>query len=76
MSGILGLLDNTLTANYEYSRGNRDNFWLPNQIKLSAKSSIFCDISLQFLESTLNSQCSEKKKKTKPDSSSISEVID
>ena len=29
-SEILGLLDNTLTANYEYSRINRENLPLPN----------------------------------------------
>ena len=28
---------NTLTANYEYSRSNRENLPLPNQIKLSKK---------------------------------------
>ena len=50
-----------MTANYECSRGNRENFPLPNQIKLSAKPSIFGDISLPFLESTLNFQCFEKK---------------
>ena len=36
-SEILGLLDNTLTANYEYSRTNRGNFQFPIQIKLSKK---------------------------------------
>ena len=36
-SEILGLLDNTLTANYEYSRTNRANFQFPIQIKLSKK---------------------------------------
>ena len=29
-SEILGLLDNTLTANYEYSRIDRENLPLPN----------------------------------------------
>ena len=29
-SEILGLLHNTLTANYEYSRINRENLLLPN----------------------------------------------
>ena len=36
-SESLGLLDNTLTANYEYSRINRENLPLPNQAKLSKK---------------------------------------
>ena len=34
---ILGLLDNTLTANYEYARINRENLLLPNQTKWSEK---------------------------------------
>ena len=34
-SEILGLLDNTLTANYEYSRINRENVPLRNSAKLS-----------------------------------------
>ena len=36
-SEILGMLVNTLTANYEYSRSNRENLPLPIQIKLSKK---------------------------------------
>ena len=36
-SEILGLLVKTLTANYEYSRSNRENLPLPIQIKLSKK---------------------------------------
>ena len=37
ISDILGLLHNTLTANYEYSRSNRENLQFPIQIKLSKK---------------------------------------
>ena len=36
-SEILGLLGNTLTANYGYSRSNRENLLLQIQIKLSKK---------------------------------------
>ena len=36
-SEILGLLVNTLTANYGYSRGNRENLPLPIQMKVSKK---------------------------------------
>ena len=50
-----------LTANYEYSRSNRENLPLPIQIKLSKKPSIFCCIFFAFLESELNFQCFEKK---------------
>ena len=35
---FLGLLVNTLTTNYEYSRNNRENLTLPIQIKLTKKS--------------------------------------
>ena len=34
---MLGLLDNTLTANYEYFQSNRENLHLPIEIKLSEK---------------------------------------
>ena len=64
-SEILGLLVNTLTANYEYSRSNRENLPLPIQINLSKKPYIFCCIFFYF-------QCSEKKKKNEPHRSSIS----
>ena len=57
----LGLLDNTLTANYEYTRINRKNVPLPNSAKLSKKPSIFCRIFFEFLEWKLNFQCFEKK---------------
>ena len=41
ISEILGLLDNTLAANYGYSRSNKENLPLPIQIKLSKKPSFF-----------------------------------
>ena len=64
----------TLTANYEYSRRNRENLQLPIQIKLSKKPSTFCRISFAFLEFTLDFLCSQKK--NEPHRSSISGVID
>ena len=36
-SDISGLLVDTLTANYQYSRSNRENLPLPIQMKLSKK---------------------------------------
>ena len=36
-SEVLGLLDNTLNANYEYFRSNRENLPLPIQIESSKK---------------------------------------
>ena len=53
---------NTLTANYEYSRSNKENLQLPIQIKLSKKPSIFSSIFFAILESILNFQYSEKQK--------------
>ena len=47
-SEILGVRDNTLTANYEYSRVNRENLQLPNSAKLSKKAEIFRGIFLHF----------------------------
>ena len=35
---MLGLFDNTLTANYEYFRSNRENLHLPIENKLFEKS--------------------------------------
>ena len=60
-SRILGLLINTLTVNYEYSRSIRDNLPLPIHIKLSKKPLIFCGTLLKCLESIWNCQCSAKK---------------
>ena len=64
---------NTLTANYEYSRSNRENVPLQIQMQLSEKPKIFCCIFIAFLESTLNFKHFEK---NRTHSSSISEVID
>ena len=60
-SQILGLLVNTLTANYESSRSSRESLQLQIQIRLSKKPSIFSGLFPKFLESTLNFQCSEIK---------------
>ena len=48
---------NTLTANYEHSRSNRENLPLPIQIQLSEKTIFFCSVFFAFLGSTLNLQC-------------------
>ena len=47
-SEILGLLENTLIGNYEYSRSNRGDLLLPIQIKLSKKPETFCDLFLHL----------------------------
>ena len=60
-SAILGLLLNTLTANYKLSRSNRENFPLPIQSKLLKQRKSFCGIFFTFLVSTWYLQCSEQK---------------
>ena len=59
-SEILGLLDNMLPANCEYSRINRENLPLPIQIKFSKKLEIFCGIFFEFFDATTNFQSFEK----------------
>ena len=65
-----------MTANYEYSRRNRENLPLSIQMQLSEKQKLFCCIFIAFLESTLNCEHFEKKKKDEPHILRISEVID
>ena len=45
---------NTMTANYEYSRSNRENSPLPIQMQLSDKVKTVYGFFIAFLESTLN----------------------
>ena len=72
---------NTLTADYKYSRSNRENLQLPIQMQLSKKPKTFllhfyC-VFIAFLESKLKFEHFEKKKrKNEPHSLSISEIID
>ena len=72
-SEILGLLVKTLTANYEYSRSNRENLPLRIQMQLSKKPKVICCIFVVFSEYTLNFQFFEKK--VYPHQSSISWVF-
>ena len=61
-SEIFGLLVNKLTANYEYSRSNKDNLPLPVQMQLSEKLELFSGFFLTFLESLFNFKHFEIKK--------------
>ena len=72
-SKILGLLVNTLTADYKYSRSNRENLPLPNQVQLSKKRKTLCCNFIAVLKSTLNFIHFEK---NEAHSFSISEIID
>ena len=54
-----------MTANYEYSRSNRENLPLPIQMQLSVKPKTFSQFLVVFLESTLNFEHLKNKKKLK-----------
>ena len=45
---ILRLLDNRLTANYEYSRSKRENLPLQIHMNLSKKVNLLCDLFLYY----------------------------
>ena len=64
---------NTVTTDYEYSRGNKENLQLPIQRQLSEKLKTFSQFFIAFLKCTLNLEHFDK---NEPHSSSISEVID
>ena len=55
-SEILGLLANTLTANYEYFRSNTENLPLPFQMEISEKVKRFFPFFIAFSKSALNFQ--------------------
>ena len=63
-----------MTPDDEFSRSNRENLLLPIQRQLSEKLKIFSQLSIAFLEGTLNLEHFEKK--NEPHGSSISEVTD
>ena len=69
----MGLALNTLTANYEYSRSNRENYRHQVKCNYLKKHKSFAAFFLQFWN--LHFQCFEKKKKNEPHRSSISGVI-
>ena len=56
---------NTLTADGEFCRYNRENLPLPIQMQLSKKPKVFCCIFITLLESTLNLEHFEGEKKKK-----------
>ena len=62
-SEILGLLDNTLTGNYEYSCSNRENLRLPIQMNISKSRKHFALFFLNFSNLHEISNILKKKKK-------------
>ena len=73
-SKILGMFDNTLTAEYTYSRRNMQTLTQQVQTPLSLKQKTFSGFFIAFLKSTWNGQHFQKKGESS--SLSISETID
>ena len=73
-SKILGLIVNTLTAEYTYSRRNMQTFTQHLQSPLSLKQKTFSGFFIAFRKSTWNGEHFEKKGESS--SLSISEIID
>ena len=73
-SKILGLLVDTLTAEYTYSRRNMQTFTQQVQMPFSLKQKIFSGFFIAFLKSTWNGEHFQKKGESS--SLSISEIID
>ena len=73
-SEILGLFVNTLTAEYQYSRRNMQDFTQQIQTQFSQKRKAFSAFFIAFLKCTSSSEHFEKK--DKPSSLSILEIFD
>ena len=52
---------NTLTADFQYSRQNRENLWQQVQREISGKVNAFSEFFIAFLKSTLNLEYFQKK---------------
>ena len=59
-SEILGLVVNTLTASYKYSRNKTENVPLSVEMELSGKLKAFCVVFIAFFQSALNPKYFEK----------------
>ena len=64
---------NKLTADYQYSRYNRENLWQQVGRQISRKPKTFSGFFMTFLKGTLNSKYFEKKDQSH--SLSITEII-
>ena len=60
-SELLGQFVNTLTANQQYSRYNRENLWQQIPMQISRELRAFYKLLIAFLKSTLNLEYFEKK---------------
>ena len=61
ISELLRHLFNTLTADYKFSRQNRDNLWQQVSRQIYRKLNTFSGFFITFLKSTLNLEYFEKK---------------
>ena len=64
-SKFLGQFVNTLTADYQYSRQNRENLWQQVPKQISRKLKTFSGFFIAFLKSTLNLEYFERKDQSK-----------
>ena len=72
-SQFLGQFVNKLTADYQYSRQNREILWQQDPMQISRKLKIFSGFFIAFLKSTLNLEYFERKDQSK--SLSITGII-
>ena len=70
---FLGQFVNTWTADFKYSRYNRENIWQKDPMQISRKPKTFSEFSIAFLKSTLNLEYFERKDQAM--SLSITEII-
>ena len=60
-SELLGQFVNTLTANQQYSRYNRENLWQQIPMQICRELRAFYELLIAFLKSMLNLEYFEKK---------------
>ena len=72
-SEVLGQFVNTLTADYQYSRQNRENLWQQVSRQISRKVNSFSEFFIAFVKSTLNLEYFKQKDQSQ--SLSITEII-
>ena len=72
-SEFLGQFVKAWTADYKYSRYNRENLWQQVPIQISRKPKTFSSFVIAFLKSTLNLKYFERKDQSQ--SLSVTEII-
>ena len=72
-SELLEQFVNTLTADYQHARSNRDNLWQQVPKQISRKVNAFSGFSMAFLKSTLNLEYFEENDQSQ--SLNITEIL-